>query len=612
MSHYKANVRDIEFNLFEVLDLEKALATGEFGDLDGEAVRQMLAEAARLAQGPLADSFADGDRNPPQFDPDTHAVRLPESFKASVWAWQDAGWPQLGLDEELGSVHVPATVNAAINEFLLGGQPAAFFYLTGPAMLSVLYRVGTPQQRRWAELGIERNWGAAMVLTEPDAGSDIGAARTRAVDQQDGTWHIEGIKRFITSADSDDLFENIAHLVLARPVGAPPGTKGLSLFFVPKYLPDPQTGAPGDRNGVFATALEHKMGLTASATCELAFGQHGVPAVGWLVGDTHRGIAQMFGIMQYARLMVGIKGIATLSTGYLNALEFAKTRVQGPDLTRMTDKSAPRVPIISHPDVRRSLLTQKAYAEGLRALYLYAAAHQDPVCAHQVSGASPDLAARIHELLLPVVKSAGSERSYACLAESLQVLGGSGYLRDYPIEQYVRDAKIDSLYEGTTAIQAQDFIFRQVIRDGGETLGYLLAQIERFCDSGSPHGQLAAGRKRLAQALGDIRGMLNSLAGYAKASSDQPTEVYRVGLRSVPFLLSVADLLIGWLLLWHAEVALDAVNAGTSAQRDDGFYRGKATAAVFFAETVLPRLAADRVVIESQSLAAMELDKDAF
>jgi alkylation response protein AidB-like acyl-CoA dehydrogenase len=612
MSHYKANVRDIEFNVFEVLDLEKALATGEFGDLDGEAVRQMLAEAARLAQGPLADSFADGDRNPPQFDPDTHAVRLPESFKSSVWAWQDAGWPLLGLDEELGSVHVPATVNAAINEFLLGGQPAAFFYLTGPAMLSVLYRVGTPQQRRWAELGIERNWGAAMVLTEPDAGSDVGAARTRAVDQQNGTWHLEGIKRFITSADSDDLFENIAHLVLARPVGAPPGTKGLSLFFVPKYLPDPQTGAPGDRNGVFATALEHKMGLTASATCELAFGQHGVPAVGWLVGDTHRGIAQMSGIMQYARLMVGIKGIATLSTGYLNALEFAKTRVQGPDLTRMTDKTAPRVPIISHPDVRRSLLTQKAYAEGLRALYLYAAAHQDPVCAYLVSGASPDLAARIHELLLPVVKSAGSERSYACLAESLQVLGGSGYLRDYPIEQYVRDAKIDSLYEGTTAIQAQDFIFRQVIRDGGETLGYLLAQLERFCDSGSSHEQLAAGRERLAQALGDVRGMLSALAGYAKASSDRPTEVYRVGLRAVPFLLSVADLLIGWLLLWHARVALDAVNAGTSAHRDDRFYRGKATAAVFFAETVLPRLAADRVVIESQSLAAMELDKDAF
>jgi alkylation response protein AidB-like acyl-CoA dehydrogenase len=611
MSHYKANVRDLEFNLFEVLDLEKALATGEFGDLDGEAIREMLAEAARLAQGPLAESFADGDRNPPEFDPDSHAVRLPESFKSSVRAWQEAGWPLLGLDEGLGDVHVPAAVNSAINEFLFGAQPAAFFYLVGPAMLNVVHRFGTPQQRRWAEIGIERNWGATMVLTEPDAGSDVGSARTRAVDQRDGTWHIEGIKRFITSGDSDDLFENIAHLVLARPEGAPSGTKGLSLFLVPKYLFDPETGEPGDRNGVFATALEHKMGLTASATCELAFGQHGVPAVGWLIGDTHSGIAQMFGIMLYARLMVGIKSIATLSSGYLNALEFAKTRVQGPDLTRMSDKTAPRVRIISHPDVRRSLLTQKAYAEGLRALYLYAATHQDPVCAQLVSDASPQLAARINDLMLPIVKGAGSERAYACLAESLQVLGGSGYLRDYPIEQYVRDAKIDSLYEGTTAIQAQDFVFRQVVRDGGETLGHLLAQIERFCDGGTSHDELTAARARLTQALDDVRGMLSALMGYAKASNDEPTEVYRVGLRAVPFLLSVADVLIGWLLLWHAKVALDAIAAGTT-QRDDAFYRGKVVAAVFFAETVLPRLAADRVVIEAQGLAAMELDEEAF
>jgi hypothetical protein len=277
-----------------------------------------------------------------------------------------------------------------------------------------------------------------------------------------------------------------------------------------------------------------------------------------------------------------------------------------------TVNAAPRVRIISHPDVRRSLLTQTAYAEGLRALHLYAAAHQDPVCAQLVSDASPQLASRINDLLLPIVKGAGSERAYACLAESLQVLGGSGYLRDYPIEQYVRDAKIDSLYEGTTAIQAQDFVFRQVIRDGGETLGHVRTQIERFCDSGTSHDQLAAARARLAQALGDIRGMLTALMGYAKATSDQPTEVCRVGLRSVPFLLSVADVLIGWLLLWHAVVALDAIDTGTVTQRDGAFYRGKVTAAVFFAETVLPRLAADRVVIESQGLAAMELEEEAF
>ncbi len=313
-----------------------------------------------------------------------------------------------------------------------------------------------------------------MVLTEPDAGSDVGAGRTKAVDAGDGTWHIEGVKRFITNGDTGDYFENILHLVLARPEGAGPGTKGLSLFVVPKFLPDPETGAPGERNGAFVTNLEHKMGLKASATTELSLGGlHGQPAIGWLVGDVHNGIAQMFKVIEYARMFVGTKAIATLSTGYLNALEYAKTRVQGADLTQMTDKTAPpRVTIIHHPpDVRRALMTQKAYAEGLRALYLYTAAHQDPAVAQVVSGADPSMAERVNDLLLPIVKGVGSERAYQCLTESLQTFGGSGFLQDYPIEQYIRDAKIDSLYEGTTAIQAQDFFFRKIARDQGGGTG---------------------------------------------------------------------------------------------------------------------------------------------
>lgn len=252
------------------------------------------------------------------------------------------------------------------------------------------------------------------------------------------------MKRFITNGDSDDLFENIMHMVLARPEGAGPGTKGLSLFLVPKFLPDPKTGEPGERNGAFVTGLEHKMGLNASATCELTFGQHGTPAVGYLVGDTHRGIAQMFKVIEYARMMVGTKAISALSTGYLNALEYAKTRVQGADLTQMTDKTAPRVTIMHHPDVRRALMMQKSYAEGLRALYLYTAAHHDPAVAEIVSGADAEMAGRVNDLLLPIVKGVGSERAYQTLTESLQTFGGSGYLQDYPIEQYIRDAKIDS------------------------------------------------------------------------------------------------------------------------------------------------------------------------
>ena len=362
-------------------------------------------------------------------------------------------------------------VQWAVNELVLGANPAVFMYLAGPFMANILYGIGNEQQRHWASLAIDRNWGATMVLTEPDAGSDVGAGRTKAIDQGDGTWHIDGVKRFITSGDSDDVFENILHLVLARPEGAGPGTKGLSLFLVPKFLLDPKTGEPGERNGVFVTGLEHKMGLKVSATCELTFGQHGVPAIGWLVGDSHNGIAQMFKIIEYARMMVGTKAIATLSTGYLNALDYAKTRVQGADLTQMTDKTAPRVTIIHHPDVRRALLTQKAYAEGLRALYLYTAAHQDAVGRrHRVRRRRRVWRSGSTICCCRSSKGVGSERAYQCLTESLQTLGGSGFLQDYPMEQYIRDAKIDSLYEGTTAIQAQDFFFRKIVRDQGAAL----------------------------------------------------------------------------------------------------------------------------------------------
>ena len=407
------------------------------------------------------------------------------------------------------------------------------------------------------------------------------------------------------------MFENILHLVLARPEGAGPGTKGLSLFLVPKYLPDPETGEPGERNGVFVTGLEHKMGLKASATCELTFGQHGVPAVGWLVGDTHNGIAQMFRIIEYARMMVGTKAIATLSTGYLNALDYAKSRVQGADMTQMTDKTAPRVTIIHHPDVRRALMTQKSYTEGLRALYLYTAAHQDPSVAAIVSGADAEMAERVNDLLLPIVKGVGSERAYQCLTESLQTLGGSGFLQDYPIEQYIRDAKIDSLYEGTTAIQAQDFFFRKIARDQGVALAHVVAQIQKFVDSDSARPELADGRALLATALADMQAMAATLTGYLMSAQEEPRELYRLGLDSVAFLLAVGDLLIGWLLLLHAEIALDALD-GDPSDRDRDYYAGKVAAAKFFTKNVLPRLTAERKIAEGVDLTIMDLREEAF
>ena len=611
MSHYKSNVRDQVFNLFEVFGIDKAFGEGKYTELDTDTAKEMLAEISKLAAGPLADSFAEADRNPPVFDPETHTVKLPEAFKKSMRALIEGGWDKVGLAEELGGVPVPRALQWALIEHVLGANPAAYMYAMGAGMCEIFYNNGTDEQKKWAVMAAERGWGATMVLTEPDAGSDVGAGRTKAVQQADGTWHIDGVKRFITSGDSDDLFENIMHLVLARPEGAGPGTKGLSLFFVPKFHFDPETGEPGERNGVFVTNVEHKMGLKVSATCELSLGQHGVPAVGWLVGDVHDGIAQMFDVIEQARMMVGTKAIATLSTGYLNALEYAKERVQGADLTQMTDKTAPRVTITHHPDVRRSLMTQKAYAEGLRALYLYTATFQDAAVAKAVQNVEPELAVKVNDLLLPIVKGVGSEQAYAKLTESLQTFGGSGFLQDYPVEQYIRDAKIDSLYEGTTAIQAQDFFFRKIVRDKGVALAHVAGEIESFISNESGNGRLKSERALLAKALEDVQAMAASMTGYLMAAQEEPSSIYKVGLASVRFLMSVGDLVIGWLLQRQAAVAIAALDAGATGA-DRSFYEGKLAVASFFAKNMLPLLTSTRQVIETIDNEIMELDEAAF
>ncbi|MDR6909451.1 alkylation response protein AidB-like acyl-CoA dehydrogenase [Rhodococcus fascians] len=611
MGHYKSNLRDLEFNLFELFGLDETLEGDNFGDMDGEVARDMLREVVRLAEGPLAESFADADRNPPVFDPETHSLKLPESFKKSYKALADGEWWRVGLDEEVGGMAAPRNLLWGINEMLLGSQPAAFMYSAGPGFANILYHNGTDEQKEWAKVAVERQWGATMVLTEPDAGSDVGAGRTKAIKQDDGSWHIEGVKRFITSAVSDDLFENIFHLVLARPEGAGPGTKGLSLFFVPSILFDFEKGELGERNGAFVTGVEHKMGLKASATCELTFGGHGVPAKGWLVGEVHKGIAQMFDVIEHARMMVGTKAIGTLSTGYLNALEYAKERVQGADLTQMTDKTAPRVTITHHPDVRRSLMMQKAYSEGLRAVYLYTAAHQDPITAKQVSDADEDIAYRVNDLLLPIVKGVGSEIAYQVLAESLQTFGGSGFLQDYPVEQYIRDAKIDSLYEGTTAIQAQDFFFRKIARDRGVALAHVAGQIKSFIDSEAGNGRLKAERALLATALEDVQAIVTSMTQHLMGAQDQPTELYKVGLASVRFLMGFGDLLIGWLLLRQSEIAITALDNGAEG-KDKAFYEGKIAVASFFAKNILPQLTATRAILTNIDNDIMELDEAAF
>ncbi len=624
MSHYKSNMRDIEFNLFEVLKRDEVLGTGPFADIDTDTARSILGEVDRMARGELGDSFTDSDRNPPVFDPETHTAPVPASFKKSYEAWMAAEYWRLGTMAELGGTLAPSSLNWAMGELVLGANPAIWMYGAGPMFAGVVYRNGNERDKKIAQLMVDKKWVTTMVLTEPDAGSDVGAGRTRATANQDGTWNIEGVKRFITSAESD-LSDNVIHMVLARPVGVEgaggPGTKGLSLFIVPKFHFDVETGELGERNGAYVTNVEHKMGIKVSNTCEVTFGDPGVgggePAVGYLLGEVHDGIAQMFQVIENARMMVGSKAIATLSAGYLTALDYAKTRVQGSDLSKAADKTAPRVTITHHPDVRRSLMVQKSFTEAMRSLVLYTASWQDRVQVAEHNGETDELAMRVNDLLLPIVKGYGSERSWVLLGtESLQTLGGSGFLTEYPIEQYVRDAKIDTLYEGTTAIQGQDFFFRKIVKDQAKALGHVAAEIDGFVKSEAGNGRLKVERELLAKGLEDGQALVGLMIN-TLMSADESTEggdirnIYKVGLNTSRLLMVLGDIVCAWLLLKGAEIALEKLGGEVSAS-DRAFYEGKVAAAQFFAHHNLPKLSAELAIAEATDLSLMDLDEASF
>ncbi|KGN31665.1 butyryl-CoA dehydrogenase [Knoellia sinensis KCTC 19936] len=623
MGHYKSNLRDIEFNLFEVLGRGDVLGSGPYEDMDADTAREMLKEMTRLAENEIAESFQDADRNPPVYDPETQVVTMPESFKKSYNAYRESGFWGIDLPAELDGTVAPPSLRWAMNELVLGANPAISMFNASYGFAKLLHILGTEDQKKLARWIVEKDWHCTMVLTEPDAGSDVGAGRTKATQNEDGTWDITGVKRFITSAESD-MVDNVVHFVLARPEGAGPGTKGLSLFILTKYDVDLETGELGERNGVYVTNVEKKMGLKVSTTCELTFGGE-QPATGTLFGDVHDGIAQMFRVIENARMLVGTKAIATLSTGYLNALEYAKERVQGADLTQQTDKSAPRVTITNHPDVRRSLMLQKSYAEGLRALVLYTAAQQDIVDAAQLEtgaeelekGTPAELANRVNDLLLPIVKGLGSERAWVLLGtESLQTFGGSGFLQEYPIEQYVRDAKIDTLYEGTTAIQGLDFFFRKIIKDQAQALTTIASQIQEFAkDLGGHDAKLDRERELLGEGLENVQGILGFMVGELMKSDVRNggdiTNLYKVGQNTTRLLLGAGDLVVGWLLLRQADVALTAL-AGEVSEKDKDFYTGKVAAAQFFARQVLPRLAAERAMAEATDNELMDVPESAF
>ena len=609
MGHYTANLRDIEFVLFDLLGRDKVMGQGPFAEIDRPTAMGMLEEVKRLAENELADSFVIGDREGARFDKETGNVYLPAEFKKSYDAYVEGGWWHVDAPAALGGIVIPPSVRWAIAEMVLGSNPAIHIYASGSSFSQVLYELGTDYQKTLAKIMVDKLWTATMLLTEPDAGSDVGAGRSKAVQQEDGTWHLTGTKRYITSGDSD-LSDNVIHFVLARPEGAGPGTKGLSLFVVPKFHFDDKTGELGKRNGIYVTNIESKMGLNVSSTCEVSMGEK-EPCVGLLLGEVHNGIAQMFKVIEFARMMVGTKAISTLSAGYQQALAYAKTRVQGPDMTKMTDKASPRVTIINHPDVRRSLITQKAYAEGMRALVLYTASLQDDIVLAEAAGEDTSQLVAMTALMLPIVKGFGSERAWVLLGtESLQTFGGAGFTQDWPLEQYVRDAKIDTLYEGTTAIQGMDFFFRKIVRDKGQALGIIAMQVSEFAKADNGSGFLSVERNLLSKALEDVQAIIGTLVGHAMMSQTEPKEIYKVGLNTSRLLLATGDLVTSWLLLRQAEIAQAKLADANS--RDKSFYEGKIAAAKFFAATYLPPIAAQRIVAETTDNSIMEISEAAF
>jgi alkylation response protein AidB-like acyl-CoA dehydrogenase len=599
--HYRPNLRDIFFNLFEVLEIQSSvLGKAPFDSMDEDSARAALEGFLEVLQTSWTPGFVPGDREGATFDGKGN-VKLPAAYHKALDAYYGGGWNKLELPEHLGGFGAPPSVRWSAFELMAGSNPAVCFYVLGNVMATIIDSLGTPsQQARYVKAMTEQHWGATMVLTEPAAGSDVGAGTTKAKHIDGDVWELEGVKRFITNGDFDHP-KNIVHMVLARPEGAGPGTKGLSMFIVPKYWVEAD-GSLGERNGAVVTQVEHKMGIRGSATCELTLGD-GAPCRGLLLGDVHNGIAQMFHVIEYARMGVGTKSMATLSTAYLNALDYTRVRKQGADLAKAADKAAPRVEIIRHPDVRRMLMLQKSFAEGLRAVVLWTAHIQDQVA---LRGGHGNQEARpldaLNDFMLPLIKGYASEKVYDLLAVSLQCFGGSGYCQDYPIEQYIRDQKIDSLYEGTTHIQALDLFFRKIGRDRGATLQALVGQVTATID-GLPT-ELTVEKAALMAAVSDVQGIMATMMGKLGQS------VYHVGLQGNRILFALAELVIGWRLAINAKVALAKLPSATGDEA--AFYKGKLAASRFYAKNVLPGIKLARTLVEQGDLDLMELADDCW
>jgi alkylation response protein AidB-like acyl-CoA dehydrogenase len=608
INRYKMDLREIFFLLFEQFRMNEILGKPPYDAWGEDEIRSALTECYKWVRDVTGPLNAIGDANGCKLE--NGQVKTPPGFKEAQKKLYEAGWKSISVDPEFGGAGAPRTVQVLVEE-MMSGANTAFTMYSGLAYgaAEVIELFGTAEQKKlYVERMFNGTWGGTMCLTEPQAGSDVGAARTKASKNADGSYTISGTKIFISGGDHD-LADNIIHLVLARVDGAPAGTKGLTLFIVPKVRSD-ESGKLGQRNDVACGAIEHKMGINGSSTCVLNFGENG-QCIGWPVGgDTklNQGMSQMFRMMNGARIAVGVQGLSVASSAYLNALEYAKERKQGASIRNWKDANAPRVPIIEHADVRRMLLDMKSRVEGIRALVVKLTTHQDQAIA--LAG-KDDAKVAYHQgqvdLLVPLVKAYGSDQGFKICETAIQTYGGAGYTRDYPVEQYCRDAKIFSIYEGTNHIQAMDLVGRKLGQNGGANLQAFAADVSKFVATHNAHEKLGAEVKKLGQAQEALTGAAMKLLMWFQTGN-----LVMVPLSANRFLEMMSELTVAWMLLDGAALAHEKLKGLNAEHPDFFFYTGKIAAAQYYARNVLPGVAEKARLLEQEDKTALDIPDAAF
>ncbi len=592
MPTYTPPLRDMHFVLHELLDVEGELkAMPRHADLDADTINQVIEEGGKFAAEVIFPLNQSGDREGCHYDAASRSVTAPKGFRDAYRLYVDAGWPSLSCDPEVGGQGLPVVLNNSLYEMLNSANQAWTMYPgLSHGAYECLHAHGTPEQKAlYLPKLVSGEWTGTMCLTESHCGTDLGLLKTKAEPQVDGSYKLTGSKIFI-SAGEHDMAANIIHLVLARLPDAPPGTKGISLFVVPKFLPD-ASGNPGERNPISCGAIEHKMGIHGNATCQMNLDG----ATGWIIGEANRGLNAMFVMMNAARLGVGMQSLGLTEVAYQNAIAYARERGQGRSLTGTKAEDKPADPILVHPDVRRMLLTARAYAEGGRAFTSYVALMIDRELNHPDEEVRKQAADEV-ALLTPIVKAFLTDNGWIATSEALQVYGGHGYIAEWGMEQYVRDARINMIYEGTNTIQSLDLLGRKVLMDNGAKLRVFGEKVKAFVEAHGTDEKMAEFITPLAD-IGDKMTKLSMEIGM-KAFMNRD----EVGAAAVPYLRVAGHLVFAYFFARMAKIALDKEGSG------DDFYKAKLAVARFYFARLLPETATliRQARAGSASLMAME------